>query len=262
MKAYILGVRARFRGESLIRRLQDAGLDVEIVWGLDASLIPEARLLEMYDDARAKVTCGRSLTAGEIACAWGHSEIARRHERSGEDWALAFEDDAVITDLRLDWLANLQELPTRSVVVLFHDVPGHMYFIESKAAFRRLAVPPRYAAAYALGRDAALESVRHESRHPKIDCTADWPVCWAPKVAFWCLSTPAAMHPGTDSMLEHDRALKSAVLTFPGRGRRIRLLHRMGVEWITALRAILVLPLLRYLIRRVAGDRRDAALRH
>ncbi|HAL94443.1 MAG TPA: hypothetical protein DCP55_00325 [Chitinophagaceae bacterium] len=97
VKFYILGINRNFRGESLFQSLVKAGVNVEIVWGIDSKSFHISQ--KYIDNEKSMFFYGRELTASEIACTLGHKMIADKAIRDAVDYAIILEDDVVIRDV-------------------------------------------------------------------------------------------------------------------------------------------------------------------
>ena len=83
------------RLESVRRMLSGYGIDFERVPAFDGRKLDLATV-EDYDAERAERYMGRSLVGAEIGCYRSHLEAASRFLRSGADYGLVFEDDALL----------------------------------------------------------------------------------------------------------------------------------------------------------------------
>lgn len=91
------------------------GLEFSYVDGVDGSRVPESELGAEYDDDRAQVAYGRSLSPGQIGCALSHRKAYRAMLEEQYDRVLILEDDAsfppesadvvgpALTQLPADW---------------------------------------------------------------------------------------------------------------------------------------------------------------
>jgi len=73
---FVLGIRNRFRGQSLLNVFNCTTWKLERIDGLDSKTMPVP--LEWRNDARSKRILNRKLKDGEIACSAGHFEMLRK----------------------------------------------------------------------------------------------------------------------------------------------------------------------------------------
>jgi|GEM_PF-1854177 len=209
MKAYVLGVKSRFRGENLVNQLRGLGFDVEVVYGIDAREAEPTYLQSKVDQKRAIAFYGHRLTAGEICCALGHQEIQRRIAEKGEDWALVMEDDVEILAAELnEVLTDLPQLKAKSVVTLRLTPVSDSTPSFQSGGIRfctKLTQPPFGTFAYFMSLGAARIAVASESGKAILG-PSDWPLRWKTKVSFFATNKPAVNLLDAASEIEHERS--------------------------------------------------------
>ena len=258
MKAYVLGLPGSFRGDALLEQLRSLGFDAEMVAGVDGRTMSEAEFADVYDDARSRITCGRSMAPSEIACTLGHRRMFERMLADGGDWALLFEDDAKLDPAVVEVLSDLRALPARSIVTLRQDEAGALVcnpFVRGPRSFRRLVAVPQGASAYFVDRAAAELVVRINAEQP-VDGAPDWPVPWATRVHWWVSRQNLSPHRDSHSMLGSGRDERVREFTPPwgSGGLRDRIgwavrLRRGGYPLGISIRTALTQPLLSRVLR-------------
>jgi len=185
VKFYILGIKRNFRGEDLFNCIEATGFDVEIVWGVDATLDP---LKEFRDDSKSQFFYRRKLTNGEIACTLGHRMIAKKAQLDHVDIAIVLEDDVQISS-PVDVVSSVEDMPqkTPTLLLLIVDprltltVKTQVYF--RKDGNRRAVSNPSPTSAYALNQSAVKYIVGLDESELK-GFQADFPVNWFRKVKY------------------------------------------------------------------------------
>lgn len=258
MRAYVLGLPDGFRGAALLERLRELGFDACMVAGIDGRAMPGHELELLHDPKVTRVTVGRELSAGEIACSLGHRRMYEQLVTDGDPWALLFEDDASIEAGVLDVLAALPSLPDRSIVTLRHDEAGALVcnpFIAAPRTVRRLVAAPQGASAYFMNRSAAEHALTMTSTGV-VDGAPDWPVAWATDMHWWVSEENLSPHSESPSLLQAGRDARFASFVPPwgdagliDRIRWMTRLHGVGFPWHTARRAALTHPLLSRVLR-------------
>ncbi|MEI6799153.1 MAG: glycosyltransferase family 25 protein [Pseudomonadota bacterium] len=95
-QAYLLTVKNPNDEElcNLVRKLQTSEIEVEVVKGVIGGEISAKIYFEYAVDTQKRY--GYLLSPGEIGCALGHMEILQKIATSDEEYALVFEDDAIV----------------------------------------------------------------------------------------------------------------------------------------------------------------------
>jgi GR25 family glycosyltransferase involved in LPS biosynthesis len=196
---FILGVKGKFRASDLIKQLPSFGFEPKIIYGLDAGDPRNVTYLKSCVDQRiAKLTIGRHLSLGEVACAQGHREIYREFLRSGNEWTLVFEDDAIVLSDLVELKVALSCIKEPSIVQIYKSSeinPARNLWtlkeknvkfcrMDSKWDLIRKFESTNGTYAYFINRSAALVAVKL-SEGKKIIDTADWPILWRNQVNFW-----------------------------------------------------------------------------
>jgi hypothetical protein len=211
VKAYLLGVPDRYRGEPLESDLARLGIPHEIVLGVDGASWSADELARVYSRRAAHVVSRRQLSPAEVACVLGHRQMMSAFVTSGDEWALFLEDDVRIDQSLLPVFASAKSMSKGPVVVqIYAQVPprsrslGHVG--SAGAEIWRQSAPAYGAAAYLMNRSAAEIALRAYRRR-RVDSVADWPFCWAQKVNFWQTEFGYVSHPqvGVDSLLQDAR---------------------------------------------------------
>lgn len=257
MKAYVQGVASWFRGEDLLRQCAALGIEAEFIPGRDARDITEAELHALCDERRSRVHCGRMLSAPEVACALGHIEMYRKMLAEGHEWALMFEDDASIASQVMEVIAQLPDLPPKSIVTLRHEDAGAMVCLPTwrqNPRIRRLVNIPYGSSAYLIHREAAALAVEQLQEYG-VECVPDWPLRWAGQVQWFTSSTDLSPHSANPSSLVSIR--KNLVDYTPpagtgGLGARLRWsarLRSIGYPITLALKVAVVMPMAARVLR-------------
>lgn len=97
IKFYILGIQRAFRGEKLLADLLSAGVDAEVIWGIDASKVEISQ--DLLDNGKAAHLYGRTLSSNEVACTLGHKLILEKARADGADFSVILEDDVEIMNV-------------------------------------------------------------------------------------------------------------------------------------------------------------------
>jgi GR25 family glycosyltransferase involved in LPS biosynthesis len=214
IRAYILGVPGRYRGQQLEADLAGRGIGFEVVAGPDPATWTDGQLDRLYSRRAAQIVSRRQLAPAEVACTLGHQDMMRRFVAEGSPWALFLEDDAVIIQ-GLDPLQPvLDALAARPVVLDLdrrrrHVTPPTEVLPYVGGTVARMAIPDVGTAGYLMSRPAAVLAL-HAYRRRRVDSTADWPFCWRDRVQFWQPDTDFVHHPkGTGLSLVGDGRQRS-----------------------------------------------------
>jgi hypothetical protein len=180
----VLGARP-WRSRSLDHFVGSGGWPV-----FDQPAIPIPDVAPMVDEELAIGLFGRRLTDAEVSCHEGHRTLAHRLFKSGCDWALIFEDDAVVSEGQLNalchWVSALH-LESPTIIVLYSTtfVPMTSIPVSNSTGdvrtLSRLLVPPTHAVAYISNRHALRMQVDSPSL---VVSSADWPP-WSTGVTFY-----------------------------------------------------------------------------
>ena len=222
MRAYILGVPDRYRGQSLEAQLSQIGFPFAVVDAPDASAWPPGFLETVYSRRAAQIVSHRRLSPGEVACVLGHRSMMASLVETGDDWALFLEDDAIVTGKLDPIMAVLGSIPDGPTVIdLDNRRPpstGSPRAVPNQGGtLSPQPVPGVGTAAYLMNRSAALTALRAYRRR-RVDSTADWPFCWSRSVRFWQPDTEVVRHP----------TIVTESLVAVGRQRSYRNTHRRG----------------------------------
>lgn len=230
MRAYILGMEARWRGQSAVEQAEALGFDTGIVWGIDGSveLTPD-KLPDLYDDALARVIMGRPLSRGEVAVALGHQRMYERFLATGDDWALFLEDDATLLPGIVDVAGSLGCLGDAPALVVLrvHDVGHNLRWpTRRKGRIARLIEPPFGSSCYFMNRRAAATAVAAYEQW-RVDSIPDFPFRWKYRVEFWMSLSELSPHTYEGSALAKDRDLAVEHGRLHASSHPLRRLHRL-----------------------------------
>ena len=193
----ILGLKANFRGEELVQKVEALGITPEVIWGIPVEEIGIERLLNYANQEQARYITGRNLTVQEISCALGHLEMYESFLNSGKKIALFLEEDADF-DHTLESILDI-EYPENELAILQIGgyLDSHLLPKPFPATFPKAGEPfrtiqgilrclqyPVYAHGYLMNRAAALEAV-HLMRSRKINTPADFPFAWRSSIPFY-----------------------------------------------------------------------------
>lgn len=230
MIAYVIGVPSRFRGVELVKQLQDAKFEVQLVDdGINGDDWSHRELEEIYDDVAYQFfRYGRAMGAREVACTLAHREVWRRIAASNSEWSIVFEDDAQIIGDLAGVTSQLEGRPRwkPAVVILFdkdNNFNRHLFASWSKRqrSFNRLVMPPGGAIAYLMNKAAAQIGYASTSVD-RIDFRTDWPHRWPWSIRFYCLSCPVIAERANVSTLDPERSQRRRLETLSSRPRRYR----------------------------------------
>ena len=179
LKFYILGIRRNFRGNSLFQYLVQAGVNVEIVWGIDSSTVDISQ--DHIDNEKSMFFYGRKLTASEIACTLGHKMIIDKARVDKVDHAIILEDDVIIKDVatiltKLELISSIMKpsiffLITHRRLSLRLPIPSHA---DSKLGLQRIYSNAGGAVAYIFNKPA-LENLAMLPIDTWVGVQADFP---------------------------------------------------------------------------------------
>lgn len=214
LTAYVLGIEPRFRGAELVAELNQRGLSVQCVWGVDAKRPSNTPALDGFIQHRlTQLVHGRPLLLGEVACYLGHISCYQAFLKSSEPWALVLEDDVRV--LSVEPVKKLAEILKHCKLPAVVQVHGHEPNNIPFQRFRKQAqifqdptiaqslevkalVRPRFGtSAYLINRAAAHFAIDTFSEY-RIYSPIDWPQHWHGKVHFWTM--PAAFDHATDGV--------------------------------------------------------------
>ena len=189
VKFYILGIRRGFRGENLLTKLTESGVNAEVIWGFDAkeSDIPK----EFIDDKKATFLYGRKLTMTEVACTLGHKKILEKSRLDDVDISVILEDDVVISDVKLI-LHRLKailliERPALFFLFTHRRLSLRLPFVSHtnrNLGVQRIYSNPGGAVAYILNRQA-IESLADLPRDTWTGVQADFPPLYFEKIKMY-----------------------------------------------------------------------------
>jgi GR25 family glycosyltransferase involved in LPS biosynthesis len=107
MKAYILSVDGSVRSPSLLKTLENFGIEIHVTSGSTPDKARE--YVEAHPRSKFK---SASLNEYELACAYGHSLMHQESLNSGDEWAFFFEDDADLNVALFEvFLGSLSSMP-------------------------------------------------------------------------------------------------------------------------------------------------------
>lgn len=217
MQTYILGVKARFRGEQLVESIISAGQSYEIIWGEDARERRDG--LTRLSRAFSRVYNKREISVGEFCCFSGHQKILKTFLASGMQWALILEEDAeIVKDV-----SEIEQLTYGKYGPAIIHLAGIDYALRSSTQetfwlreietvnldeklviLHRILGNPFGAFGFLINRDAAGIAVKANSRlrFPQI---SDWPSTWRSKVNFYLTDTDYVSVDTAGSELAADR---------------------------------------------------------
>ncbi len=155
---------------------------------------------EIFDLNLSHKLMRRSLSVGEIGCAYGHLLAYQRCEEP--DWLIVLEDDIEILKPTVELEAFLSKGNfSKGAAVVFFDLDSENHKLWS---FRKFPwyYRPYGTHAYAINRKA-LELVR--ASHKKILSTADWPIQWAYSIDFFSVTVNVFSLINIGSTIEKDR---------------------------------------------------------
>lgn len=218
MHAFVLGLERDFRGSDIVAQCQDAGITVDVFYGLDARHADAALFEEIASPEASRFVLDRPMSRAEIACAWGHQQI---HQRllsiEGAEWALVLEDDARLDRDPRDFAEALDELNDSPTVVTLIDVPEHARYstvkvLEDGTQLVRLSDPPDFTVGYFINQKAAKLAQR-AYQGKRIDSVSDWPYRWSRSAQFWAIRPSPVSITAMESLLEADRSVLQAQAT-------------------------------------------------
>jgi hypothetical protein len=186
VRAYIIGLENRYRGQQLEAELAGHGISVIRVNGVEGTFNGRS-VLSYVDQNAAKVFMGRKLTVGEAGAALAHLEAYRTLLATEDEWGLVLEDDARLIDEPCEVLAGFNGPRTGAQIVLLYGraVVASDVVTWSRAQFTgyQLASLPVSAVAYVINRAGAELLLR--SSTPLVS-PADWPRRGAYAIDFSC----------------------------------------------------------------------------
>ena len=209
MRAFILTVSGKWRGEEIVRELDELGIPYQVIEGVDGTLLSDEALVGLYA-SRAARFLRQPLSPREVACAFGHQMLLQSFLETGDEWALMLEDDATLEPEAKDVLSLTSRYHNRPVIVQLQHL-GAFEFRRStqspsgKLGLIRTPSPVAGAAAYLVNRSAAELALDRYGRR-RIDSVADWPFHWKYRVDFYACHPPAAhQRPSAESLIDSDR---------------------------------------------------------
>jgi GR25 family glycosyltransferase involved in LPS biosynthesis len=211
MKAFILGVRGRYRGEVLESQLRELGWNYEVIYGIDGSKLDAEGVSTLTNQADALARYGRTISPGEACCTLGHLNIAKSFLDSGENWGLVLEDDALLEPdfkERMNRLSvDLKNLNTKSIIQLHGlDFVTKLFSRGNPSSSLIPLVSGGYSTkAYILGRLAANMIVQ-KSNSRSTSALADWPSNWRWNIQFYKTNDSFVKENEIESLLEFNRA--------------------------------------------------------
>ena len=215
LKTFVIALGSIPRSAALMDQLSDQGIDARIVKAVDGRFWSD-----LFDPTLVNINCfrrivGRLPSGPEIGCALSHIECARQAQAAGANYALVFEEDAVVVSDLAPALEAMRNLDSIAPIVL------QLYSVEEPALKKNTVteiktdpthilgqyfIPPGNTVAYLMNHAAiqifALEKI--------VKGVADWPP-YANKVEFWAYLPWPVSHTTEGSSIEISRAnLKSS----------------------------------------------------
>lgn len=163
------------RRAPLLAALDAAGLDCEVIEGIDGSAGLPAEYEPLVDRAARVETRRRLMTDGEYACTLSHLSIHRLIVARDLPAAIILEDDARIGPRFADLARGLVEAPGDLALLDFDK--GFFHWLGRRSlggglVAHRIAVAPVLATGYVMRQSAARHFLSHS--YPVRNC-ADWP---------------------------------------------------------------------------------------
>lgn len=195
---YILGLQSRYRGKNLEDSLRLYGIEFEVCWGIDGKDPLHKFKVPQGVASVSKFLSRPIMSVGELSCAQGHFDIYRKFINSGANWALIFEDDAILTRDPNLVLEDLTEFPKSSLVTLHSFSLGSEIPIKDLKSrhiinFQRYLEPHVTTSAYLISRAAAIRTLNRVTMG-QISSRADWPIEMFPGIAFYRADHPIVFH--------------------------------------------------------------------
>ena len=206
MKVFVIG-NPQIRKSNITPVLDSAKIDYEI--------IPANFLVDFpknFHPERSLLLAKRRLGLGEVGCALSHLQCYKTLLNSSSDYALIFEDDAIVHSnyfemihAELSAFEKLIQNPvnTKSILSFYTENAIGVVPLFSRTRFLRLKGFPSGAVAYAISRDASVELLK---ANMNLDFVADWPR--VKNLKFYLTRRKWVNHPETRSeSLMHDRII-------------------------------------------------------
>jgi glycosyl transferase family 25 len=123
-KIYVLTIPSAIQRQQEFARSME-GLKFEFFFGMDKQLLltEQNTVISIYNDekARRNQRYGKSMTPGEIACAWGHRSIYEHIIANNVKRALIFEDDVFPLAENSTFLPEIMRTMPEGWDILFFD---------------------------------------------------------------------------------------------------------------------------------------------
>lgn len=117
LKIYIVSLHdEKKRRISISKQLDKLGLEYEFFDAINPKANEE--YLKYYDEREAKKNNGRGLSLGEIGCALSHQFIYEKILNNDYKYTLILEDDALLGDKLLSFLASVDDIDLKWDVIL------------------------------------------------------------------------------------------------------------------------------------------------
>jgi GR25 family glycosyltransferase involved in LPS biosynthesis len=207
---FVIALEKEPRNTLLVDQLQAQGLRVHVVAAVDGRLWTPPFDPSIVDVKRFKIMTGRMPTGPEIGCALSHQVCIRQAKDLDAEYALIFEDDAILISELAPYVKIIEQLPLDkpNILQLYYEA-GSIVNKKTLSNFEQLDsymvgrffTPPGGTVAYLMNRQAIEIFAIHE----KVEGVADWPP-FSDALDFWaCFPTPIR-HPVGNSMIEHSRS--------------------------------------------------------
>jgi GR25 family glycosyltransferase involved in LPS biosynthesis len=195
---FILGVKKRFRGKSLVSEINRQSGNCQIHW---AKTIEEVQDSVLSSIAFQYFTIGRELKFEEISCALGHNDIYMTILSQNLPWAIVLEDDVQVVAELVKLNDYLFESDAPSIIFLnsfsqklSHNNSNTRREFGVSAKLSKQFLPKNIACSYAINL-AAVRLIANIGQ-TKLISVADWPYLWFSKVSFYQISNPFFLHSG------------------------------------------------------------------
>ena len=178
--AYILGIKSNYRGSVLEQKLNGYEIAFKRQNGITPEFLGELNVRSVKISDRLSII--PSLTEGEICCAYGHKLIYKQIIENTSDWALIFEDDAVLRidprEIPLNMIANdcptiIQLSPDPTVVEFFSEKDSDGHIVDPSLVKKQF--PQLETCAYFINK-AAAKKILERVPISLITARADWPL--------------------------------------------------------------------------------------
>ena len=200
----VLGIREKFRGDTLVKDLIKKEIPFSRVDGFDAN---ESRIPESWKNKkRSHFMLGRNLIDGEIACSWGHMRALQIGFIEGREWTLVIEDNVSpinIYEIYESLASMVIRDPTLISFFRAHEFnfPTRNRVVSNSMILRNALSIPTGTKCYAVNRSGVTRLMNLYDRYGFQGYSADFPLFYGNNISIKLCQTFPILLNNSDSLV-------------------------------------------------------------